>query len=181
MYLSDRKTETEVLRQGDIVGEIQLLGALNPANIKHIVDGGENSTYRSWIFDARPIFGFAMVLSHSCEVDSNNDEKVTSCILAPVRDINNATRPDKIKDLMNSNIVDQAGLQGSYLKYFCIDSHKKLNGFSSGGVVDFSKCFSVRRNYIPALTERKVLQLKPTVADQMALKLSLYFYRTQTT
>lgn len=63
-------------------------------------------------------------------------------------------------------------------KYFYLAAHEKLE-HKGGGVIDFSKCFSVRKNSYDYLLQRKTLQMQPEIAKAMALKLALYFHRAQ--
>jgi hypothetical protein len=118
-----------------------------------------------------------MVLSHSCEITLENDIKVTSIILAPIRDVHRATSPDKLQEVIESNIIDPENPTSSYLKYFYLEPHEKIE-FTDGGIVDFAKLFSVHKSSHQRLVESKILQLKPDVANRMAFKLGLYFYRS---
>jgi hypothetical protein len=117
------------------------------------------------------------VLSHSCEVDRANGVKVTSIIVAPLRDLHTATVPAKIEELKASNVISE-GTEASYLKYFYLLPNGKLQ-HKTGAVVDFSKCFSIRKNAYDYLVSRKVLQLADDARDAFALKLALYFHRSQ--
>ncbi|MCB0404715.1 MAG: hypothetical protein KDD51_07995 [Bdellovibrionales bacterium] len=118
-----------------------------------------------------------MVLSHSCEIDKENDIKLTSIILAPLRDINKITHPDMLEQLKQSNLISEE-TERTFLKYFYLEANEQMPDFTGGAVVDFSKCFSMRKTAYDYLRDRKILQLQPAIANQMALKLSLYFYRT---
>jgi len=131
--------------------------------------------HKSWTVNTPPKITHSMVLSHSCEIDLVNKIKLTSIILAPLRDLNKATEKSKIEELINSNYLTP-DTTASFLKYFYINPHEILP-YSEGAVVDFSKCFSIRKNSYKILVENKCLQLKEDVANKMALKLSLYFYR----
>jgi len=117
-----------------------------------------------------------MVLSHSCEIDPQNKIKLTSIILAPLRDINTATAPNKIQELIDSNEIDKTEPQASYLKYFYVHPNENLK-FDRGAIVDFSKCFSLRRQAYAMLLSNKILQLSDEATSSMALKLALYYYR----
>jgi hypothetical protein len=119
-----------------------------------------------------------MVLSHSCEIARDNAIKVTSIILAPVRDVSGATPREKLRELIESNFIDRAQPESRYLKYYYLEPHHKLP-FQDGAIVDFSKCFSVRKNSYDFLLARKAVQLLDEARDSMALKLSLYFHRQQ--
>jgi hypothetical protein len=63
-------------------------------------------------------------------------------------------------------------------QYFYLAAHEKLE-HKAGGVIDFSKCFSVRKNSYDYLLQRKTLQMRPEIVKAMALKLALYFHRAQ--
>lgn len=174
MYLSEDDMEGTELRQGDVLLDIFLLGAININGIQKVVDAGDNAV--SWTVPRVPQFGPAAVLSHSCEIDKANGVKLTSVILGPIRDINEATPPEKRQQLIESNVVQEAD-GASFLKYFYLPPHANIP-FENGAVIDFSKLFSVRKNYFDELVARKVLQLTSEARDQMALKLGLYFFRT---
>ena len=120
-----------------------------------------------------------MVLTHCCELDRENENKVTSIILAPLRDVHDATRKEKVEELIQSNDLTQPGVTASYLKYFYVQGHDNLEA-KSGAVVDFSKCFSVRNKGYDYLLDRKLLQLTDNARGSMSLKLALYFHRRGT-
>lgn len=166
------------LLQGDIVSEVQLLGAIHLSGIVHLRSPDPAAQATAWQVMQAPKFDFAIVLSHSCEIDRSNKIKVTSIILSPVRDVNTATKPEKIEELIESNLIDKTNPEGSYLKYFYIEPNETIP-YSSGSISDFSKCFSVRNKSYDYLLEKKVLQLRDDVRDSMALKLALYFHRKQ--
>jgi hypothetical protein len=174
MYLDDSEIERDVLRQGDIVENVHFLGALN-LNCINVIDT-PNSANHPWFYNEKAVLGPAMVLSHSCEIDSSNGIKLTSIILAPLRDIDKATSNDKRDELIGSNIITDTS-KASFLKYFYIepDSHLK---YSNGAVVDFSKCFSLKKDSYEHLLKNKVLQLTEKTMQNMALKLAFYYYRT---
>jgi len=178
MFLSTDNTNYDSLFQGDIINDIHILGAINLNSIQYSAVYNQTENYQSWHVLSEPKFGHVMVLSHSCEVSLENDIKVTSIILAPLRDVNQATDPRKIKELIQSNLIDKANPKASYLKYFYIEPHSDLP-FTSGSVVDFSKCFSVRRQSYEYLRKNKVLQIKDTTRNSLSLKLALYFHRLE--
>lgn len=173
MYLDEKLTENDILRQGDILKEIHAVGVLNLNGI--IYQHDTKGKVVGWSVNSEPRLSYVMVLSHSCEIDPNNSIKLTSIILAPVRDLSTATKSEKIEELRNSNIITE-DTESSYFKYFCIDPHPS-HPFEGGGVVDFSKCFSVRKNCYELLVSKKVAQLRPEISDAMALKCALYFKR----
>ena len=176
MFLTDDQIERNVLRQGDIISKIHLLGALNLTTIQYASLINSND-FSSWSFLTPPKFGDVMVLSHSCEISLDNNIKVTSIILAPLRDINTATPKDKIEDLIRSNIIDVENPTASFLKYFYLPPNPILE-FKEGSVADFSKCFSVRKNCYDFLVKNKIAQISVENAHGMALKLGLYFNRS---
>jgi hypothetical protein len=173
MYFEETSVEIDRLRQGDIVKDVHALGVINLNGISYITD--EQGNKKGWTVLDLPIFTNVMVLSHSCEIDLTNGIKLTSLILAPLRDINSATRQDKIDELKASNII-KPGITQTYLKYFYIEPHPNIY-HENGSVVDFSKCFSVRKNCYDLLVKNKVAQLKTDIANSMALKCALYFSR----
>jgi hypothetical protein len=180
MYLDNDSIERGVLRQGDIVANVHLLGAINSNSIQYTsTTTSEPDQYVSWMVPNPPIMGDAMVLSHSCEIDPQNKIKLTSIILAPLRDINTATAPDKIHELIESNEIDRTKPQASYLKYFYVLPNENLK-FKGGAIVDFSKCFSLRRQSYNSLLSNKIVQLSGEATYSMALKLALYFHRNGT-
>jgi hypothetical protein len=180
MYLDNDGIEKGVLRQGDIVAEVHLLGAINSNSIQYTSTAtAEENQYVGWSIPSPPNYGDAMVLSHSCEIDPQNKIKLTSIILAPLRDINTATKPDKIQELIDSNEIDRTEPQASYLKYFYVHPNENLK-FNSGAIVDFSKCFSLRRQSYERLLSNKIVQLSDEATSSMALKLALYFHRNDT-
>jgi hypothetical protein len=169
MFLPDAEIERNTLRQGDILRAVHLQGI-------HLVNDQANKSM-GWTVPKAPEFGDVAVLSHSCEIDLLNNVKLTSIILAPVRDLHSATDQAKRQELIDSNIITP-GTAGSYLKYFYLAAHEKLE-HKAGAVIDFSKCFSVRKNSYDYLLQRKTLQMQPEIAKAMALKLALYFHRAQ--
>ncbi len=176
MYLLEDQIERNSLRQGDIISEVHLLGTINLSTISYMVS---NDTRIGWYIPKPPDFRPAIILSHSCEIDLLNDIKLTSIILAPLRDINKATGPQQIEELKQSNIIDESSTY-SYLKYFYIEPNP-LIPFDDGAIVDFSKCFSVRNQSYKDLLSKKIIQMRKDIANKMALKLSLFFYRPEET
>ena len=69
---------------------------------------------------------------------------MTSIILAPIRDLNSASPEEKVKELIDSNFIDEKS-EYSYLKYFYLEPHDSMP-YKNGGIVDLAKCFSVRKN-----------------------------------
>ena len=172
MYLEEN-IEFNSLRQGDILSSVHLLGVINLNGIQYLTSAAGEK--KGWTIPNAPIYADVIVLSHSCEIASENDIKLTSIILAPIRDIHTATAPEKIDDLKRSNFITSS-TEASYLKYFYIEPHDKLQ-FKDGAIVDFSKPFSVRKNCYDFLLRKKILQLAPEIAEKMVLKLALYFHR----
>lgn len=175
MYLLDHEIERDCLRQGDIVSQVPIIGALNIQAINYSQDARGNET--GWHFNNPMARTSAMVISHSCEIDPSNGVKLTSVILAPLRDVDKASRPEHVQLIRESNLVTP-DTQASFLKYFFVEPNDHLE-FRNGAVVDFSKCFSVRNQAYGFLVENKVLQLTSEIQSAMALKLALFFYRKE--
>ncbi len=176
MFLSNDKIEKNSLRQGDIVTKIHLLGAININGIHYSSPAGKPHELASWNVPSVPKIGDAMVLSHSCEIALENDIKITSIILAPLRDIHKATAKDRIDELIRSNLIDRSNPSATFLKYFYIPPYPDLE-YTQGAIVDFSKLFSVRNNCYKTILDKKIAQLSEEVSSSMALKLALYFHR----
>lgn len=173
MFLPNSDIEKDALRQGDIISQTHLVGAINLNAITYQIDNNDKKV--GWCLP-EPRFGPAMVLSHSCELDRANGVKLTSIILAPLRNVNDATRPEKVEELIASNLIDNDTTH-SYLKYFYIEPNPLLSQFPSGSIVDFSKCYSVRKQSYDILLRYKSLQLRQDIVDSIVLKFGLYFYR----
>lgn len=139
MFVADAEIERNTLRQGDILRAVHLVGALHLQGI-HLVNDQANKSV-GWTVPKAPEFGD--VLSHSCEIDLLNNVKLISIILAPVRDLHSATDPGKRQELIDSNIITP-GTAGSYLKYFYLAPHEKLE-HKAGGVFDFSSASACAR------------------------------------
>jgi hypothetical protein len=175
VYLPENEIEMNTLRQGDIISQIHLLGAINLNAVQYSADYLGKKL--GWQVPTAPVFGDALVLSHSCEVELENKVKVTSVILAPIRDVNTATEKEKVAELIKTNLIVENETKASYLKYFFLEPNEKME-HKNGAIVDFSKCFSVRRNAYDHLLQRKILQIKPEVVLSLSLKLGLYFHRS---
>ena len=171
-------TKSDVLRQGDIIKLIQVLGtiAYEQVTIPRAADRDLNHNPQSWSVQSPPKFRDCMVLTHCCELDPNNESKLTSIILAPLRDVHTATNPEKLRELIESNDIRRPELSASYLKYFYIQGHPSMQT-RGDTIVDFSKCFSVRNKSYKFLAKKKILQLRDSVRASMSLKLALYFHR----
>jgi hypothetical protein len=176
MYLAPQELDSMSLRQGDIISNVHLLGAINLNGIEYTSNLEQKPT--AWSVRNSPTLGLAAVLSHSCEIARENNIKVTSVILAPLRDLNSASEKDRVEELKNSNLITEA-TTATYLKYFYLEPHELLPAFPAGSVIDFSKLFSVRNNCYDLLLRNKILQLSDVSADAMSLKLALYFHRRQ--
>ncbi len=178
MYKITSDTNFDLIYQGDIIKDIHILGAINLNSILYSTrDYTSIDKFTSWHIPNEPTVGHVMVLSHSCEISLDNEVKVTSIILAPLRDLNKATSRDKIRELIYSNLIDQSQPSGSFLKYFYLEPNVNIP-YDNGSVVDFSKCFSVRKQSIGKLVQNKILQVKNETRSSMSLKLALYFHRT---
>ena len=180
MYLAQGE-QSNSLRQGDILKNLQVLGTIDYHQVTSPsgLPGMARREPQSWSVTATPKFRDCMVLTHCCDLDRENENKVTSIILAPLRDVHTATKPEKVDELIQSNDITQPGVKASFLKYFYVDREAKLMA-RNGAIVDFSKCFSIRNKAYDYLLERKLLQLTDTVRLSMSLKLALYFHREDT-
>jgi|LGOV01.1.fsa_nt_gb hypothetical protein len=176
MFVNSEQVERKALRQGDIITNIHLLGVINLKSIQYSTTLPAADNYTNWTIPATPKFGDAMVLSHSCEIAVENRLKLTSVILAPLRDIDTATKPEQVEELIQSNLIDQEKPRASFLKYFYLPPHPNLR-YSKGAIVDFSKCFSVRKQCYEILLKKKVAQLAADAVSSLGLKLALYFHR----
>ena len=171
--------DPSTLRQGDIIGNIQVLGTIKYEQIT--VPGIADDQFpefqpHSWSVQSPPRYRNCMVLTHCCELDRDNKDKVTSIILAPLRGVHQATQPDKVQELIHSNDITQPGVEASFLKYFYVEGHSSIE-MEDGAIVDFSKCFSVRNTSYDYLCKKKILQLTDDVRTSMSWKLALYFHR----
>ncbi len=178
MFVAPGAIDGSSLWQGDIIRGVQILGAINLNSIQFLTPGVGQGDPAGWTLPAKPVIGDAMVLSHSCELDRANGVKVTGIILAPLRDLSTATAPEKIEALISSNLVDQTSPEASFFKYFYLEPNAELT-YQTGAVVDFSKCFSVRKQSYEHLLQNKILELTPAVRFSMSLKIALYFHRDQ--
>jgi hypothetical protein len=174
VYLPYSEIEKDFLRQGDIIKDVHILGTLNLNCIQVIHPLGKD--LESWLYNEKPVYAPAMIISHSCEIDKTNGVKLTSIILAPIRDIDKATQKEKKEELIASNVITE-GSKSSYLKYFYLEPSEMLP-FHNGGVVDFSKPFSLNKKVYDLLLANKILQLTGETVESMSFKLSLYYYRT---
>lgn len=175
MYLEDGNIQDDALFQGDIVSDVHFIGALNLNSILYLTSAADPNTKTAWSINAKPRFGDAIVLSHNCEISKENTTKVTSIILAPLRDVNTATKPEKLQELIESNII-RPGQNGSYLKYFYLQPNDRFV-YTNGVIADFSKCFSVRNQSFELLLQNKIAQLQEDIVNAMSLKFALYFHR----
>ena len=138
----------------------------------------DSSNVTGWSIHNAPAYHDAIVLSHSCEIDRANTVKVTSIILAPIRDINSATDREKVEELRTTNLILRESPEASFLKYFYLAPNPDLE-YSQGAVADFSKCFSLRKQAYDLLLKRKIVQMTEEARTNLALKLALYFYRAK--
>lgn len=175
MFLSREESDFTSLRQGDILKDIVLLGAINRNNVLYVSQPGSESN-DFWMYKEKPENGYVMVLSHCCELDRRNGMKVTSIIVAPLRDINKASRPEKVQEIIDTNIIDKEHPSKSFLKYFFLNPYPPIQ-YTEGCVVDFSKIFSFKNSSYDYLLENKILQLNNEYRDHMSFKLGLFFYR----
>ena len=137
------------------INNVILLGAINQNSI---ISGVSGEGRESFIINKPPIEAPAIVLSHSYELDKKNGIKLTSIILAPLRDISTATEEKKIQEIIDSNTIKE-GTQLSYLKYYYLPHHESLGLYPRGSIVDFSKRFSYKKDSYDYLLSHKILQL----------------------
>ena len=173
MYLENSILEKNELRQGDIIGNIHLLGVLNIDSI--LYQTNKDGAPTGWQIPAQQKFGPVAILSHSCEISLENKLKITSIILAPIRDVNSASEKSKVKQLIETNKI-VLGTPASFLKYFYLEPTDKLP-FQEGSVVDFSKCFSVKNDNYETILKNKIIQLNSETTNDFSLKMALYYHR----
>lgn len=175
---------TTSLFQGDVIRSVPSFGAINLKNctLHCSILGEETAIAASSPIDVTISKSVrrcdVVILSHSCEIALENGEKVTSIIVAPIRDVNTATKADKLQELIESNDVDMAEKRGfSYLKYY----YMKCGAcqFPAGAVVDFNKVFSFHKSVYGELLKNKVAQMTAVGREKFSLKLALYYYRKQ--
>lgn len=173
MFVPAEQAELNRLKQGDIVADVPLLAALNPGAI-HILNTatGEGA---GWQVPNKLEFGLAAVLSHSCEIAVENGVKLTSIVLSPLRSAASASSPEKLELLKSTNFIE--GAEASFLKYFYLPGAAPLPDAPGGYVVDFSKCFSLRKNYLETLIKKKICEMDAATRDQFSLKLAVFFSR----
>lgn len=175
MYLTKDEMISTELRQGDILREIQIFGAIHYGSIQLITNQTTKENV-AWQSSTRPSIGYAIVLSHSCEISKENGIKLTSVVLAPLRNIETASRPEKIEELIASNDLNEAS-EFSYLKYFYLEPSDDLP-FPKGAIVDFSKIFSIKKDSYDFLLAHKVLQLNDRTQISLAKKHAVFYFRT---
>lgn len=166
MFVPDADADFTALLQGDVIKDVPLVGTLELDKVTSI---GASS----WAYPSQLKLGFCAVLSHSCEIARENNEKVTSCILAPIRNADGATKSDLFAILERNEVKAN---EPTFLKYFYIPPNEKLTN-TNGVLVDFTKIFSVRKTSIQFLVDRKVLQMADEDRRVFAMKLAFYFYR----
>ena len=176
MFAESANTDRTKLKQGDIVDKVPLLGALNPNAFSFINNaGGEQA---GWQVPMPLTYGLAAILSHSCEIAPENGVKLTSIVLAPLRSADTASSPEKLAQLRETNLLSEAK-EASFLKYFFLPGGSPLPDMPKGYVVDFSKCFSVRKNFYGKLLEGKLAEMLAGVQGEFALKLAVFFSRAE--
>lgn len=178
MFLDPATHDIGFLRQGDLLKEVHFLGALSFADITVPTPVAGEAALRQWTVNQQLSSGFVMVMSHCCEIATQNGVKLTTVILAPLRDVAKATEPKRVAELKQSNFVDRDNPAASYLKYFYVEANPLLP-FHDGAIADFSKCFSVRKTSYDLLLSKKILQMDEEARFNMSLKLALYFHRNQ--
>lgn len=172
-YVTQGEFDGQSLWQGDVIRDVHLLGAICYRDLSSPTNSmGEQMNH--WTVSKKLEAGTVAVLSHSCEVAKENGVKLTSIVVAPLRDVSSATEQSKISELIESNRLGDGGF--SYLKYFYLPSSPAMN-FPRGAVIDFSKLFSIRKSSYDFLLSRKILQLDEETRQSMAIKLAVYFYR----
>lgn len=85
-FLETASIERDSLRQGDLIREIHLVGSLcfKDVSVPNSVGGGQSQKW--WSVHGELPTGPVVVVSYCCEIDRSNAVKLTSIILAPVRD-----------------------------------------------------------------------------------------------
>ncbi|MCW5547692.1 MAG: hypothetical protein KIT44_01890 [Opitutaceae bacterium] len=166
MFLTDAEANFGRLLQGDVIKDVPLVSTLALDRVQAV---GQSA----WAYNGSLKTGYCAVLSHSCEIAIENGEKVTSCILAPIRKADGATTPE-LFEILRRNEVKEG--QSNFIKYFYIPMHEKLD-YPRGSLVDLSKLFSVRKTSIEQLINGKILEMTDDNRVLFARKLALYFYR----
>ena len=123
MPMYDPEIDPKALRQGDILSQVLLFGGINLAAIhcsKFLYPPKTDKFNETpwWSVSNSPQFGDVMVLSHSCEIAPENLEKLSTIIVAPIRDPKQIAEKDRIEELIASNLVDTEAPRASFVKYF---------------------------------------------------------------
>lgn len=63
MYLDEEQIELGVLRQGDVISRIHILGALNTGGIQYASTASEPGVIKSWSVPNKPTFADAMCIT----------------------------------------------------------------------------------------------------------------------
>ena len=166
MFVPDVEADFNALLQGDVVADVPVVATLELDKISLIGP-------QAWAHAAPLKNMHCVVLSHSCEIAPENGEKVTSCILAPLRKADGATTPE-LTSVLQQNALGPG--TKTFFKYFYIPPIEKLPN-ANGSVVDFSKLFSLRKTAIGVLTERKILEMTQDGRRLLGRKLGAYFFR----
>lgn len=166
MFLTDAEANFGKLLQGDVVKDVPLVATLALDRVQAIGP-------TAWAYAGALKSGNCVVLSHSCEIAIENGEKVTSCILAPIRKADGATTPELFEVLRRNEVKEG---ESNFIKYFYIPTHDKLD-YPNGTLVDLSKLFSVRKTSIDQLIGNKILEMSTESRILFGKKLALYFYR----
>lgn len=177
-FVNASEIERETLRQGDIALGVHLVGSICFKDVSVPSSVVAESTFKHWSVAGELLTGPVIVLSHCCELDRQNGVKLTSIVLAPLRDVAKATAPEKVQEIIATNEITRDTPNFTYLKYFYLPPAGPLP-FPRGCVADFSKVFSVRKSSYDIVLSKKVLQLTDSTRESMSMKLSLYFYRMQ--
>ncbi len=179
MFLAEVEIDKTSLRQGDIVLSLPIPPKFKLDDMAEARDlNGESLGYQMLVrstLKSAP----AMILSHCCEIDRENNGKVQGLTLAPIlrpKD-GGARTPEKFLAALAGNDLHSGAPTAS--KFFAVEG-SELFGFPEGGLVDFTRAFSVNVDWYEALLKKKVIQLNESTRRQLGLKVGHFFYRTDT-
>ena len=174
------------LMQGDILRDFPALDAVPRTRIHSVLPVARDNTAPSpnaeaLYLSALPLLRRVAVVSHSCELQPENEAKVVSVLLAPIRDASRAVKPAQRAQLKDGNELRPASAgaeaQATFGKFFYLPPHADVTEDAEGAVIEFSRTFSLGRDAIEWAIQQRVLRLTNKARTLLGYKLAAFFYR----
>lgn len=160
----------DALRQGDIIKNVPYIKPVSPHALAVRPLPQKPKEPLSIVIETA--YTSAVVLSYCCELsETNSPGKISSIILAPLREIIEVINNTQLDALKQGNKL--AADTKTFAKLFYMEPGANV----IESVADFSHIYTLSRGYLQTLKQNKIAQMDDTTRSLLSEKISYYFLR----